>query len=221
GPRSGHPTRPRYASFLLSRHGSTVLRACVAGNSRALNEFPTAGTLSRMQPLHCQPEPRQRFASRRQARAAIGVRGHLYRFCLRRVGMDDLCQGAQAYSRGDGERESIDHFACMLGDNCSAQDSIRAVSYMYFYESLVFPIGDRPIDVLHENCESLDGYGPCAGLANVETDMGYFGIGVVHQGIVSALSLLRPTNSAFCTTMRAEASAVCVNLCVKHTSPAA
>src|SRR5579883_1324195 len=132
--------------------------------------------------LPCQPEPRERFASGRQARAAIGVRGHLDRFCLRRIGMDNLCQGAQSYSGGDGERESIDHFACVLRDNGSAQDSIRTVSYVYFYESLIFPIGNRPIDVMHENRESLYGYALLARFANIETDMGDFWMGIGTPG---------------------------------------
>src|SRR5665213_2031064 len=129
-------------------------------------------------PLPSQPTPGQRFDSWRQARAAICIRRHFDRLSLRRVGMNDPRQGAQANPRADRERESVDHFARMGRYHGSAQNPIGAVSHMYLYEPLLFPIGNRPVNIMHENREGLHGYGFLPSLSNIKTDMGDFWIGI-------------------------------------------
>src|ERR1700688_1903329 len=104
--------------------------------------------------LPCQPASGQKFECWRQTRAVIGVRRHFNCLCLRRVGMNDPRDRAQADTGGDRERESVDHLPGMARDHGGAQNSIGAISHMYLHESFLFAVSHRAIDVMHQNRES-------------------------------------------------------------------
>src|ERR1700689_3688334 len=96
--------------------------------------------------------------------------------------MNDPSQSAQADPRGDRERESVDHLARMGCYHGSAQNPVGAVSHVDLDEPLLFSIGHRAVDVMHENREGLDRYGLIPRLANIKTDMGAFRVSIGPPG---------------------------------------
>ena len=86
----------------------------------------------------------------------------------------------------------VDHLTSMAGDHRRAQNLIGTLFHMYLYEALVFPIGNRAVDIMHEHGESLYRNGFSA-LPNIQADMSNFRIGIGAPGYrQSAQSLAAP-----------------------------
>ena len=101
--RAGPGTPPTGSALMSSARPNTGAPAPISGrvphlrvratfrNDRAKGYQDNAFPL-----LPCQPAPAQRFEDWRQARPGVGVRRHFDGFCLRRIGMNDPREGAQA-----------------------------------------------------------------------------------------------------------------------------
>ena len=63
--------------------------------------------------------------------------------------MNNPCKGAQADSRADRDRESVDHLSGMARDHSGTQDPIGALLDMNLHEPFLFTVSHRAINVMH------------------------------------------------------------------------
>src|ERR1700685_3712703 len=96
--------------------------------------------------------------------------------------MKDICQLTHADSRTHDDGYFVDQLARPRGHYGRAHDAVGAVSDINFYETIVFTISDRAVDILHHHRVALHWNGPPPRLPDVHADMRDFRIAISAPG---------------------------------------
>src|SRR5207249_12317961 len=113
------------------------------------------------------------------------------------------------------------HLAGVAGDDGRAEDAVGALLHVHLDETLLLAIGYGAVDGGQGRHEGVDGDALPGRVALVHADVRDLRVGVGAPGDVQRAQLLPARKRVFWITMRAAASAMCVNLCCMQTSPAA